>query len=81
MKSRLAKSARIHRKGIDVDGEPFPFYIAENGISLKPSMSGITVVTLDVIVDGPVLIGEYDEADPAEWTPFDGTPEPDEVER
>jgi hypothetical protein len=55
--TRLAKSARITRKAVEIDGEPFPFYIAENGVDVIGIERGeFTRLRIDVIIDGPVEI-------------------------
>lgn len=75
--SRLAKSARLSRHELEVDGETFPFYIAERGVTVEASTDDIAVLKVSILIDGPVSIDlDPEEAEPEAWTPFDGTPEP-----
>lgn len=68
--AKLAKSAEIRSKQSDdrplhkvyVDGEPFPYYIAIGGVSVKPSeqMATMNEITVTFIVDGPVTMTVVD---------------------
>jgi len=55
--AKIAEWARVSVDDLKIDGESFPYLIDRGGIRITPATPGsLTVVTVDILIDGPVEI-------------------------
>lgn len=56
---KFIENATVTRKGLYVDGEEFPFYVA-NSVSAYASENELRTITVDLIVTGTVVLEGLD---------------------
>ncbi len=47
----IAESYRLHTKGLDLNGKPFPWYVAECGPEVEPLNECFHILWVPILVD------------------------------